>query len=203
MFDPMENGRDAADKKPADGVPVNGSVAESGGSPPAEKTIEPNDPNAAVDSKPGFVAGLSSPFEVELGDLQWNAEMRDPDVLESLGASLKVLQINDIIVSPKSAAGKLVVIAGNRRCAAAAIAGLTRLRARIYHGKASDIVSVVENAQRLDESPKSLLRRLRSASKGAWTARKCANSWAKQEKQNRRSATCCMAPGLTKIVIKR
>jgi ParB-like nuclease domain len=162
MFDQTENGRDASVAKQVHEAQGNGSVAEPGGSP-AENTLGPSDENAAADADAGFVAGLSSPFEVELRDLQWNAEMRDPDVLESLGASLKVLQINDIIISPKSAAGKHVVIAGNRRCAAAAVAGLTRLRARIYQGNASEIVSIVENAQRLDESPKSLLRRLRKA----------------------------------------
>ena len=165
MFDQTENGRDGSVAKQGDEAPASGSVAEPVPPSTAENTLGTSPQDAAV-SKAGFVAGLSSSFEVDLADLNWNADTSDPDALQSLGASLKVLQINDIIVSPNSTAGKHGVIAGNRRCAAAALAGLTRLRARIYQGNASEIVSVVENAQRLDETPKSLLLRLRKALQG-------------------------------------
>ena len=160
QIDQGKNGIDASAVESVVDTPVDGSVAEPSVLP-AESPFAPSDPNGV--HKPGFVAGLSSPFEVGLEELQWNADMTDYDALQSLGASLKVLQINDVIISPKSTAGKHMVIAGNRRCAAAALAGLTQLRVRIYQGKASEIVSVVENAQRVDESPKSLLRRLRRA----------------------------------------
>ena len=161
---PESDGKDGLAVEPVVDIPTNGSVAEPNVLP-AESPLASSDSNG--DHKLGFVAGLSSPFEVELGDLQWSADMQnDYDALQSLGASLKVLQINDIIISPKSTTGKHMVIAGNRRCAGAALAGLTHLRVRIYQGKASEIVSVVENAQRVDESPKSLLRRLRNALQG-------------------------------------
>ena len=165
MFNQTENGLNGSVAKQVDGTPANGSVAEPASPSTAENTLGTS-PQDAADPKAGFVAGLSSSFEVNLADLNWNADTSDHDALQSLGASLKVLQINDIIVSPKSTAGKHGVIAGNRRCAAAALAGLTRLRARIYQGNASEIVSVVENAQRLDETPKSLLLRLRKALQG-------------------------------------
>ena len=126
MFDQTENGRDGSVAKQVDGTSVNGSVAEPAPLSMAENTLGTR-PQVATDPKAGFVAGLSSSFEVDLVDLNWSAITSDPDALQSLGASLKVLQINDIIVSPKSTAGKHGVIAGNRRCAAAALAANIRV----------------------------------------------------------------------------
>jgi hypothetical protein len=142
--------------------PTNGLAAEPGLAEHSRKTEkESGTPTSAA---PGLE--LSGPFEVRVADLEWSSRGNDPDELKSLAASLSIMQINDIIVTPRTTTGKYGVIAGNRRCAAAALDGLPLLRARIYQGGAGDIVSIVENAQRMNESPKSMLLRLRKALQG-------------------------------------
>jgi ParB family chromosome partitioning protein len=107
---------------------------------------------------------LASPYRViDLNSIEADASQPrqefDPEKLEELAQSIKTYGVlNPILIKPASAAGKFVILAGERRYRACKKLGLTSIPAIIDQGDGEDkdrtlAIQLVENLQRADLTP--------------------------------------------------
>jgi ParB/RepB/Spo0J family partition protein len=87
--------------------------------------------------------------------------------IQNLSKSLKCIgQLSAIIVRHDPTTGKYLVVAGNRRTAAAIQGQIPTLRCRVFEGPDNalqHVISAIENAHREQEAPWSLALKLRAA----------------------------------------
>jgi ParB/RepB/Spo0J family partition protein len=105
--------------------------------------------------------------------------------LRGLGMSLKIVgQIHPVIVRSDPATGKYTIVAGNRRTAAAILVGIPALRCRVFDGPDAGlpyVISAVENAHRLQESPWGLAQKLKAAIKDGYSQKELAEMFERSE----------------------
>jgi ParB/RepB/Spo0J family partition protein len=105
--------------------------------------------------------------------------------LQNLGESMKLVgQLYAAIVRQDAASMKYLVLAGNRRTAAAKRAGIPSVRCRIFQGPDGAIphvISAVENAHREQEGPWSLAQKLAAALKEGFDQKRLAEMFQKSK----------------------
>lgn len=119
---------------------------------------------------------LSPEVDIPVDQLETTQDRdnNDPDKkeLKEMGLSMRLIgQIYAIIVWLNLATGKYLVVAGNRRAAAARLVGIPTLRAQVIEGPANaiwNVISAVENYHRKQESPYSLAKKIQAAAKAGY-----------------------------------